>query len=121
MRKVSARLTATAAVEAGKVAAPATLLPGGIAVHIVEAAEQLPGVLAALRGSMRDALIAIDLEWCPDFGAGRSRVALLQLASSSVVVLIRTCRLPRGPLPGPLLEFLRCVAPTHAPDELLAS
>lgn len=87
-------------------------LPGGVTVHIVEAVAQLPAALAALRASMRDALVAIDLEWRPDFGGGRgqSRVALLQLASSSVAVLVRHCKLPRGQLPPALSDFLRWAA-----------
>ena len=56
---------------------------------------------------MQDSIVAIDLEWRPDYGPGQSRVALLQLASSSTAVLIRTCKLPKGPLPEALLEFLR--------------
>ncbi|BDA46837.1 probable exonuclease 3'-5' domain-containing protein 2 [Coccomyxa sp. Obi] len=81
-------------------------LPGGISVHIVENALELPAALQALRDSMQDALVAIDLEWRPDFGAGQSRVALMQLATSSCAVLIRTCRL-KHQLPPSLLDFLR--------------
>ncbi len=56
--------------------------------------------------------MAIDLEWRPDFGAGQSRVALMQLATSSCAVLIRTCRL-KHQLPPVLAEFLRW-ARSHA-------
>jgi ribonuclease D len=60
----------------------------------------------ALRDSMQDHVIAIDLEWQPDFGAGRSRVALMQLATSTCAVLVRTCRM-KYQLPPKLMEFLR--------------
>ena len=89
--------------------------PGGPSVHVVEDLRQLAPALARLRASMRDSVVAIDLEWRPDFGVGRSRVALLQLASSSVAVLIRTCKLPKGPLPGVLSEFLRWASFAHLP------
>ena len=119
-------------------------LPGGISVHMVENAQDLPSALQALRDSMQvkiffiytvdqmlwgslsilgdqyalkrgfkprkcmqDALVAIDLEWRPDFGACQSRVALMQLATSSCAVLIRTCRL-KHQLPPVLIQFLRC-------------
>ncbi|EIE19787.1 ribonuclease H-like protein [Coccomyxa subellipsoidea C-169] len=73
---------------------------------MVETSQELPAALQALRTSMQDALVAIDLEWRPDFGAGQSRVALMQLATSSCAVLIRTCRL-KHQLPPVLAEFLR--------------
>ena len=78
---------------------------GGISVHVVTSAAQLPEALEALRDSMQDRLIAIDLEWRPDFGKGRSRVALIQLSSSTCAVLVRTCRM-HFTLPTSLYDFL---------------
>ncbi|GAB4819761.1 hypothetical protein N2152v2_006807 [Parachlorella kessleri] len=84
-------------------------LPGGVEVRLVSRPEQLPAALHALRGSMQDSCIAIDLEWRPDgymgrAGAGSNKVALMQLASASLCVLVRCCRMPR--LPTVLAEFL---------------
>lgn len=70
-------------------------LPGGLRVHVVAAEGQLPAALAALRRSMQDSCVAIDLEWKPEgwAGGGPTRVALMQLASATVAVLVRVCRL----------------------------
>lgn len=52
-------------------------------------------------------------EWKPDYGRGRSSpVALIQLASSTLAVLIRVCSLPRAAgaqavLPPCVQAFLR--------------
>ncbi|KAK9807866.1 hypothetical protein WJX72_011603 [[Myrmecia] bisecta] len=55
---------------------------------------------------MQDPVLAIDLEWRPDFGPHRtSRVALIQLASATCCVLIRTCRLSFH-IPPVLQKFL---------------
>lgn len=43
---------------------------------------------------VQDPVLAIDLEWRPDRRRWESnRVAMIQLASSTVAVLIRTCKL----------------------------
>lgn len=91
-------------------------LPGSITVRIVTRPEQMPGALRALRESMADGFVAIDLEWRPDgymnAGGGATapptRVALMQLASATMCVLVRTCRMPT--LPPSLVSFLRWVA-----------
>lgn len=82
-------------------------LPGGIRVHVVTRAEQLPAALAAMRSSMQDSCVAIDLEWKPEgwAGNGPSRVALMQLASATVAVLVRVSRLGFQ-MPQPLRDFL---------------
>ena len=52
-------------------------------------------------------------EWRPDFGRGKtSRVAMMQLASSSVAVLVRPCALGWR-LPAPVHELLWCVLTDH--------
>jgi hypothetical protein len=52
-------------------------------------------------------LLTVMQEWRPDRGQGKaSRVALLQLASSSVAVLLRTCLLG-WQLPPCVQAFLR--------------
>ena len=75
-------------------------------VHLVESEAALGPALAALRASMADPAVALDLEWRPDHGAGYSRVALLQLASSTVAVLVRPGRMG-WKLPLALRDFLR--------------
>uniref|UniRef100_A0A1D2AB40 C2H2-type domain-containing protein n=1 Tax=Auxenochlorella protothecoides TaxID=3075 RepID=A0A1D2AB40_AUXPR len=70
------------------------LLPGALPVILVEQASALPQALEALRASMRDEVLGIDLEWRPCFTASAaegSRVALMQLASSHLCVLVRLC------------------------------
>jgi len=43
---------------------------------------------------MTDPYVAIDLEWRPTYSRGAtSRVALMQLASPRIAVLIRVCRM----------------------------
>ena len=58
----------------------------------METRDAVAPALSALRGSMEDEVIAIDLEWTPDVMSGNySPVALMQLASSTCVVLVRLC------------------------------
>lgn len=81
---------------------------GGIRVHVVSTEDQLPDALSALRRSMQDSCLAIDLEWKPEGWAGNraSKIALMQLASGSVAVLVRICRLGFR-LPPALRSLLR--------------
>ncbi|WIA21862.1 hypothetical protein OEZ85_004238 [Tetradesmus obliquus] len=82
------------------------IMPGGLQVLLLEDAAEVGRALQLLRASMRDPFIAIDLEWRPQFERGENHpVAMMQLASSSVAVLIRTCRM-RYRLPPELKEFL---------------
>eukprot|EP00887_Chlorella_sp_A99_P004366 scaffold15.g4366.t1 len=100
-----------------------TVLPGGIRVRQVTRADQLPAALRALRDSMagQDAVVGVDMEWKPDGwrptgsgsgggsagpAGGSSKVALLQLASASLVLLVRISRLGFS-LPPALAEFFR--------------
>lgn len=59
---------------------------------------------------MQDSCVAIDLEWKPEGWAGSgprpNRVALMQLASASVAVLVRVNSLGFR-MPPPLRAFLR--------------
>lgn len=90
-------------------APPPRLSPaGGVSVHVVSSVSQLGGALGALRASMQDSCIAVDLEWRPEgwAGNGPSRVALMQLASASTAVLVRISQLGFR-MPPPLREFLR--------------
>lgn len=83
------------------------LLPGGMAVSVVSRAEALPAALAALRASMLDSCVAIDLEWRPDFVLGSSsKVALIQLASATTCLLVRTSHMNFS-VPACLDAFLR--------------
>lgn len=53
-------------------------------------------------------LIAIDLEWRPDFRPGSNNpVALVQLAADGLCMLVRTCCIG---FPAALRRFLRCIA-----------
>lgn len=72
---------------------------------MVENPVHLPDALAQLRASMPDRFIAIDLEWRPEFGKRFTPVAMMQLASPSLAVLVRTCRMHHR-LPDSLREFL---------------
>jgi hypothetical protein len=51
----------------------------------VEQAAHIPAALAQLRCSMQDPVVAIDLEWRPEFGRGFTPVAMVQLATSRQV------------------------------------
>jgi hypothetical protein len=62
-------------------------------VLLVENVAYVAPAIQALRASMTDSLISIDLEWRPEFNGNFTPVALLQLASSRTAVLIRTCRM----------------------------
>jgi ribonuclease D len=75
-------------------------------VLVVENPAYISYALQALRASMQDPIIAIDLEWRPEFGRRFTPVAMVQLASSRLAVLIRTCRMSYK-LPAALKEFLR--------------
>lgn len=72
--------------------------------------EWLPLLLQSSSESMQEPpvkLLLLMQEWRPDRGQGKaSRVALLQLASSSVAVLVRTCLLG-WQLPPCVQGFLR--------------
>ena len=57
-------------------------------VHVVETEDELSSALYDLNESMRDDLIALDLEWD---GRSDGPIALMQLASSACVVLVRIC------------------------------
>eukprot|EP00879_Flechtneria_rotunda_P029156 GHRR01031434.1.p1 GENE.GHRR01031434.1~~GHRR01031434.1.p1 ORF type:complete len:314 (+),score=95.23 GHRR01031434.1:1-942(+) len=81
-------------------------LPDGLQVLVIENQVHLPSALQQLRASMQDPIIAVDLEWRPEFNNRFTPVAMLQLASSSMAVLIRTCRMSYR-LPPVLSEFLR--------------
>ena len=85
------------------------MLPGSVPVRVVVRPEQLPAALRALRSSMQDTVVAIDMEWQPDGIRGQSnnKVAMLQLASSSMAVLVRISRMGFT-LPPSLAAFLRC-------------
>ncbi|KAG1677213.1 hypothetical protein FOA52_013411 [Chlamydomonas sp. UWO 241] len=64
-------------------------MPQGLQVHVVSDEAGVPGALAALRASMLDPVLAIDLEWTADRRQGESSpVAVVQLASASVAVLL---------------------------------
>lgn len=57
--------------------------------------------------SMQDSVIAIDLEWKPEYTAGVTNpVALMQLSSASVCVLLRISSM-RFSLPAAVRAFLR--------------
>ncbi len=80
-------------------------------MYVVETEAAVAPAVEALTGSMRDRLLAVDLEWVPDSSPAVSNpVAMLQLASTSCVLLVRTCRMQRRrEMPAALLDVLRCV------------
>lgn len=78
-----------------------------VTVVVVENVSSLPRALAQLKESMHDDLVAVDLEWRPAVKVGApTRVALLQLASSSMCVLIRLCMMGAA-FPACLATFFR--------------
>ncbi|KIZ03748.1 hypothetical protein MNEG_4210 [Monoraphidium neglectum] len=68
-------------------------MPHGLQVLVVENPLYLPHAIKRLRASMEDPVIAIDLEWRPQFGTKFTPVAMVQLATSRVALLVRTCRM----------------------------
>jgi hypothetical protein len=86
----------------------AALLPGGLRALVVERLADLVPALLELRASLAagDAVLGVDLEWRPDVRRGScNKVALLQLASARLAVLVRVCALGFR-LPPPLAAFL---------------
>lgn len=77
--------------------------PDGYAASQVLAADSL------IHAALQDDVIGIDLEWQPDSEQRENDVALMQLASQSVVLLIRTCKIG---VPRKLIDFLRHVVHT---------
>ncbi|KAF6257883.1 hypothetical protein COO60DRAFT_1639575 [Scenedesmus sp. NREL 46B-D3] len=79
------------------------------AAHISPAAGDAPPsqvLVVEDPATMQDPVVAIDLEWRPEFGRRFTPVAMVQLASSRVAVLVRACRMGYK-LPPALREFLR--------------
>jgi hypothetical protein len=61
---------------------------------VVENPLYLPDAIKRLRESMLDPVLTIDLEWRPTFGPAQSTpVALIQIASARLALLVRTCRM----------------------------
>jgi hypothetical protein len=88
--------------------------------YVLEDQVSLPDALAFLlqdRGKNQNTVIAIDLEWQPDrLKTDNNPVALIQLATTTRCVLIRTVDWDtsgRAGLPGPLHDFL-----SSSPDRL---
>ena len=67
---------------------------------------------------LQDAVLGIDTEWKPDFKKGtQSKTAMISLASSSCVVLVRTCSMG-WKVPKKLLEFCKYI---YIPSFMLLS
>eukprot|EP00199_Chlamydomonas_sp_CCMP681_P000664 CAMPEP_0119113830 /NCGR_PEP_ID=MMETSP1180-20130426/45317_1 /TAXON_ID=3052 ORGANISM="Chlamydomonas cf sp, Strain CCMP681" /NCGR_SAMPLE_ID=MMETSP1180 /ASSEMBLY_ACC=CAM_ASM_000741 /LENGTH=494 /DNA_ID=CAMNT_0007102085 /DNA_START=215 /DNA_END=1699 /DNA_ORIENTATION=- len=63
----------------------------GMEVLLVTDPSHMPDAILRLRKSMQDRIIAIDLEWQPDYSpTSNNKVALLQLSSATTAVLVRT-------------------------------
>ncbi|GLC34969.1 hypothetical protein PLESTF_000224300 [Pleodorina starrii] len=70
---------------------------GAVEVLLAETPEAANAAVEVLRSRMWDGVVAMDMEWKPDTSRGQSNpVALLQLSSCGLVVLVRTlvCGLP---------------------------
>ncbi|KAG2491215.1 hypothetical protein HYH03_010425 [Edaphochlamys debaryana] len=81
-------------------------LPQGLVSYVVSNPQHAAEAVQALRASMQDRLIAIDLEWRPETAPGRSSpVALLQLSTATICLLLRTCSMGYS-LPQPVVDFL---------------
>lgn len=88
---------------------PLAKLPCDIKTFIVESAATLGPALVALRESLQDSVVAVDLEWRPDYRTGSNNpVALMQLASATTVVLVQCLllRMHKTGLPPLLRSFL---------------
>ena len=86
---------------------PQLALPPSVVVEVVDTEEQVPAAMAALGESMGDAVVGFDLEWKPERKAGeKNPVALVQLATASRVVLLRTNKIGHR-LPEAVRAFLR--------------
>jgi len=73
--------------------APPPPPPSSNQVLVIENPLYLPDAIKRLRASMQDPILAIDLEWRPAFGPKFTPVAMIQIASSRMALLIRTCRM----------------------------
>ena len=84
------------------------LLEGGLEIEVVSRPAQLQPALERLRASAEhERHVAIDLEWRPDFQRwSNNPVALIQLSTASLCVLIRACKVG---FPQELRTFLRRV------------
>lgn len=77
----------------------------GIEIIMAKTQVSMDAALEKLQKSMQDGIIGVDLEWRPDDGKNKdSKVALIQLASATVCVLIR-CKFFNGKLPSSLTSF----------------
>ncbi len=88
----------------------------GATVLLVDQASQVPAAVELLRASMHDPILGIDLEWQADFTATQNNpVSLLQIASASCCLLVRSCCM-KHKLPAELLQLFRwaCVPPAPA-------
>lgn len=77
----------------------------------------VPGWGGAQESLGAGGVVGLDLEWVPDTDDDedrQTRVALLQLASPTVALLVRVVGVTR--LPPPLLRFLRCRGRRSAPS-----
>ena len=68
-------------------------------------------LIAAVHASLpqcclQDPIVGVDCEWKPDQKAYENSIAMIQLASSSCAVLIRTCKF--GGIPEEVFEFCKC-------------
>ncbi|GIL46137.1 hypothetical protein Vafri_3184 [Volvox africanus] len=82
------------------------LLPQGLVTYVVENERHIGDALRNLKAGMQDRVVAIDLEWRPETVSGRvSPVALLQVSSASVCLVVRTSCMGYS-LPSELRSFL---------------
>ncbi len=87
-------------------------LAEGLLSYVVESPAAAAEAIRILRHSMKDRVIAIDLEWRPDKRQevdkppSYSKVAMLQLATSTVSVLFRFKPGTKYEMPAALREFL---------------
>lgn len=82
-------------------------LPAGGTVGATCSGFALEAIVRPLVNLLQDRYLSIDLEWKPEFKRGIStRIALMQLASSSCCLLIRLNRMGKR-FPPALQTFLR--------------
>ena len=92
-------------------------LTAGVVALLVDRPLQLPDAIRTLRASMTDQILGLDLEWKPDrYPGSNNPVALIQIASTTCCLLVRTGQL-QFQLSNDLLQLLRSDAAPTTPTK----
>jgi ribonuclease D len=72
-----------------RVASPGSGCRDNLQIIVVKRVEELAGALSHFKDTMTDPIVSIDLEWRPDSKYTDNNVALIQLSSQTVCLLLR--------------------------------